>query len=147
MEKSIIVTPYIDILRELGLKITKEANVKLNEIGLNSQQGRMIGDIYENQDKGIIQKDLAEKYELKGASISSMLQGLEKKGYVQRIIPAENARQKNIYVLEKGANLVEEFNEIFSDVEAKLIKNLTKEEMEILKKLLAKIRNSLYELD
>mgnify|MGYP001559609126 CR=1 FL=1 len=147
MEKSIIATPYIDMLRNLGLKITKEANVKLNKIGLNAQQGRMIGYIYENQNKGIIQKDLAEKYQLKGASISSMLKGLEKKGYVERIIPAENARQKNIYVLEKGANLVEEFNEIFSDVEAKLVKNLTIEEMELLKKLLVKVRNGLYELD
>ena len=87
MEKSIIATPYIDMLRNLGLKITKEANVKLNKIGLNAQQGRMIGYIYENQNKGIIQKDLAEKYQLKGASISSMLKGLEKKGYVERIIP------------------------------------------------------------
>ena len=143
MGKLTILTPYSDLFREIGIKIKREADLRLSELGLNSQQGQMIGYIYENQDKGVIQKDLAEKYLRKGASITSMLQGLERKGYIERIIPTKDERQKNIYVLEKGANLVEEFNVIFSDVETKLTKNLTKEEADLFMKILIKVRNSL----
>jgi DNA-binding MarR family transcriptional regulator len=143
MGKSDNLTPYSDLFRVIAMKIKHEADLKLNEIGLNSQQGHMIGYIYENQDKGVIQKDLAERFNRKGASISSMLQGLEKKGFIERIRPEDNERQKNIYVLEKGANLVDEFNETFLNIEDKIIKSLTNEEVDLLNKLLVKVKNNL----
>ena len=106
-------TPYSDLIRSIGMKIRSMANTRLSELGLNAQQGQMMGYIFEHQDKGVIQKDLAEHFNRKGATITSMLQGLEKKGYIKRVIPEENERQKKIYLLKKGRDLVEEFNTIF----------------------------------
>ncbi|MDQ0192501.1 DNA-binding MarR family transcriptional regulator [Paenibacillus wynnii] len=52
----------------------------MNELGLNSQQGRMIGYIQENQDKGVIQKDLAEEFNRKGPALPVWSKVLRKKG-------------------------------------------------------------------
>ncbi|MNJ01282.1 transcriptional regulator SlyA [compost metagenome] len=72
-----------------------------------------------------------------------MLQGLEKKGYIKRVIPKENERQKKIYQLDKAAVLVEEFNEIFAEVEKSITDSLTAEEAETLMKLLLKVNSNL----
>ncbi|WP_186429744.1 MarR family winged helix-turn-helix transcriptional regulator [Clostridium sp. BSD9I1] len=135
--------PYSQLIRSIALKIKFSADKKVNKLGLNSQQGRMIGYIYEHQDSGIIQKDLADAFQRTGASTTSMLQGLEKKEYIERRIPKGNERQKNIYVLPKGVALIEDFNKSFAEVEKSITANLTGEEKDTLLALLIKVNNSL----
>ncbi|AIQ61668.1 MarR family winged helix-turn-helix transcriptional regulator [Paenibacillus borealis] len=140
MTEHVSLTPYSDLIRSIGMKIRSMANARLSELGLNAQQGQMMGYIFEHQDKGVIQKDLAEHFNRKGATITSMLQGLEKKGYIKRVIPEDNERQKKIYLLKKGSDLVEEFNTIFMEVEKSITQGLTEAESESLKKLLIKVK-------
>jgi DNA-binding MarR family transcriptional regulator len=128
------------------MKIRGMANAKLSELGLNAQQGQMMGYIFENQDKGVIQKDLALHFNRTGASITSMLQGLEKKGYIKRIIPEDNERQKKIFLLKKGTDLVEEFNGIFMEVEKSITQGLTEEEGETFMNLLIKVKMTMKRL-
>ncbi|WP_368489013.1 MarR family winged helix-turn-helix transcriptional regulator [Clostridium sp. BJN0013] len=136
-------SPYSDLIRNIALKIKFKSDENINKLGLNSQQGRMISYIYEHQDEGIIQKDLADVFQRRGASITSMLQGLERKGYIERSIPKDDERQKNIYVLEKGAELIEEFNRIFFQVEKSITENLTDDEKECFLSLLIKVNKNL----
>ncbi|MEH7095017.1 MarR family winged helix-turn-helix transcriptional regulator [Neobacillus vireti] len=136
-------TPYSNLFQSIGIKIKRRADESVQGLGLNAQQGRIIDYIYEHQDKGLIQKDLAETFNRRGASITSMLQGLEKKGYIERKIPAENERQKNIYVLPKGEELIDSFNHIFEKVEKEIVKSLTEEEKQTLIALLTKVNQSL----
>ncbi|WP_336784612.1 MarR family winged helix-turn-helix transcriptional regulator [Paenibacillus sp. MMO-177] len=132
-------TPFMDLFQIIGLKLKKRADESIKELGLSSQQGKVIDYIYENQDNQIIQKDLADRFHLRGASITSMLQGLEQKGFIERKIPANNERQKNIYVLPKAVELIEGFNESFQKVEDEIVQALNDEEKQILKKLLIRI--------
>ncbi|WML42428.1 MarR family transcriptional regulator [Neobacillus sp. PS3-40] len=136
-------TPFSDLFQMIGLKLKRTADEKVNDLGLNAQQGRMISYIYQHQDKELIQTDLAEVFQRRGASITSMLQGLEKKGYIERKIPVDNERQKNIYVLPKGIELIEAFDQAFGEVEKKVVQSLTEEEKQILKELLTKINRTL----
>ncbi|ERI89713.1 transcriptional regulator, MarR family [Clostridiales bacterium oral taxon 876 str. F0540] len=140
---SFLDNPYSDLIRSIGEKVKSLADQNINALGLNSQQGRMIGYIYEHQDSGIIQKDLAEVFQRKGASITSMLQGLEKKGYIERRISSDNERQKNIYVLPKGIALIEDFNKAFAEVEKSITSKLTEEEKNTLMSLLIKVNQNL----
>ncbi|MCY9661655.1 MarR family transcriptional regulator [Paenibacillus chondroitinus] len=132
-------TPYMDLFQIIGLKLKKRADESIKELGLSSQQGKVIDYIYENQKNQIIQKDLADRFHLRGASITSMLQGLEQKGFIERKIPANNERQKNIYVLPKAVELIEGFNDSFQKVEDEIVQALSDEEKIILKKLLIRI--------
>ncbi|WPC42599.1 MarR family winged helix-turn-helix transcriptional regulator [Clostridium sp. JS66] len=138
-----IQTPYSQLIRSIAIKMKLSSDEKVKKLGLNSQQGRMIGYIYEHQDSGIIQKDLARAFQRTEASITSMLQGLEKKGYIERRIPKENERQKHIYVLPKGAELIEDFNKSVVDTEENIIASLTEQEKETLLALLLKVDRNL----
>ncbi|AKN31931.1 MarR family transcriptional regulator [Clostridium carboxidivorans P7] len=138
-----IQTPYSQLIRSIAIKMKLSSDEKVKKLGLNSQQGRMIGYIYEHQDSGIIQKDLARVFQRTEASITSMLQGLEKKGYIERRIPKENERLKYIYVLPKGAELIEDFNKSVVEEEENIIASLTEQEKETLLALLLKVDRNL----
>ncbi|HBU82666.1 MAG TPA: MarR family transcriptional regulator [Paenibacillus sp.] len=136
-------TPYLDLFQIIGLKLKKRADESIKELGLNAQQGKVIDYICENQNKNIIQMDLADRFHLSRASITSMLQGLEQKGFIERKIPANNERQKNIYVLPKAVELIEDFQDSFQKVEEEIVQVLTDEEKQVLKKLLIKINETI----
>jgi len=136
-------TVYLDLFQIIGLKLKKRADESIKELGLNAQQGKMIRYIYENQENDLIQKDLADRFHLSGASITSMLQGLEQKGFIERKIPANNERQKNIYVLPKAIELIEAFSDSFQKVEDEIVQALTEEEKRILEGMLLKINERL----
>lgn len=138
-----IQTPYSHLIRSIAIKMKLSADKKVKKLGLNSQQGRMIDYIYEHQDSGIIQKDLAQAFQRTEASITSMLQGLEKKGYIERRTSKENERQKYIYVLPKGVELIEDFNKSVVEEEENIIACLTEQEKETLVALLLKVDRNL----
>lgn len=130
---------YSELFQKIGRKLMLKANEDISSLGLNGQQGRVIGYIAQHEEEGIIQKDLAEVFNRRGASITSMLQGLEKKGYIERKIQEGNERQKRLYVLPKGKELIGEFEVVFNKVEKDLINVLSDDEKETLLKLLTKI--------
>ena len=131
-----------NLLRSIMYKSRESMKDRTESLGVSPQQARMIAYIAQNEDKGLIQKDLAEVFQRRGASITSMLQGLEKKRYIERRIPADNERQKNIYVLPKGKAIVNETNEAFYAAEKELVKALDPEEVRALTELLRKIDRS-----
>lgn len=133
-------TPFSYLFRVIGIKLKNKADSTISELGLNAEQGRTIG--YISDHEGIIQKDLADFFNKRGASITSMLQGLERKGYIERRIPKDNEREKRVYVLPKGSELIDTFNTKFEEIENEIAASLSPEENETLKKLLTKINNN-----
>ena len=136
-------TIFTNLISTIARKLMFSSDKKINKLGLNAQQGRIIKYIYEHQDKGLIQRDLADTFGRTTASITSMLKGLEKKGYIRREIPSNNERQKNIYVEEKGVNLIETFDKMFIEIENDITNVLTDEEKEEYKNILIKVNNNL----
>lgn len=132
-----------NLLRSIMNKSRESMEQRVKDMDISPQQGRMISYIVQNEDKGLIQKDLAEVFQRRGASITSMLQGLEKKGCIERRIPENNERQKNIFVLPKGKALVDETNEAFYAAEKELVHALNEDEVQQLTELLRKIDRSL----
>lgn len=136
-------TPYSDLFQSIGLKIKRKADEKVNELGLNAQQGRIISYIHEHQEEGLIQKQLAQSFDRRDATMTSMLKGLEKNGYIERKIPADNERQKNLYVLPRGEQLIQDFEQLFHEVEHEIVQHLSEKEQETLMKLLLKVNRHL----
>ncbi len=133
--------PFSYLFRIIGIKLKNKADSNISDLGLNSQQGHTIAFI--NEHEGIIQKDLSEFFHKRDASITSMLQGLERKGYIERRIPKDNEREKRLYVLQKGKELIETFNKKFLEIEDEITDCLSEEEVETLKLLLNKINDNL----
>ena len=74
--------------------------------------------------------------ELKGPSVTSLLNSLEKNGFILRLATKEDGRARQIIVTEKGKQLVDEMEEVFEATEQKLLNGMTKTEKTELKRLL-----------
>lgn len=74
------------------------------------------------------------------ATVTNILKTLEKQAYIYREIPADNERQKKLYLTEKGQDLIKEIQQIFRDLENQITSSLEEEEQQQLKQLLKKIQ-------
>ncbi len=118
----------------IGQRMKQLLNERLLPYDITSQQSRIIGFVCSEQRQGkvIYQKDIEEAFELKGSSITSLLQGLERKGFITRRSDASDERRKFVTVLPKGEQLMSEFETAFREMDEKMVQGLTPEQQQVL---------------
>lgn len=103
---------------------------KLLPYDITNQQARLLGDL-DNQlkrDEEIVQKDLERSMNLRGSSITSLLQGLERKGFISRSTGNEDGRTKQVDITEKGRAVIEAVESSFLELEQLLVEGMSEEE-------------------
>ncbi|WP_054749785.1 MarR family winged helix-turn-helix transcriptional regulator [Lacticaseibacillus thailandensis] len=130
-----------DLLRQIMInqQHSLQDTLTLN-VGLTPQQTRTLNVI--QQQPGIIQRELADIFHRRSASISNLLQILERDGYIERKIPADSGRSKQIFITDKGKNAIQGFDQYFDDVENRMVANLTEKEQGQLITLLGKVASA-----
>ena len=88
---------------------------------------------------GTVQKDIAAACHIEQASLTSVLNGMEKKGLIVRKTRGENRRSLYVYLTEKGAELAERIATEFENIEKKALNGFSDEEKELLIKLLSEM--------
>lgn len=88
-----------------------------------------------DRDKEIFQKDIEEEFYINKATASKMLSLMEEKNLIERVPLENDGRLKKIVVLEKGESLKVVGKEIINNLENKLKKDITQEELDIFKKV------------
>lgn len=100
MDKDTLIGREVSIFaNRIHRAIGKEAA----KYGITDVQSRILGFIQHNADKrDIFQKDIEEHLDIRRSSVTSVLQLMEKNGYIKRISVSEDARLKKIILTEKG---------------------------------------------
>lgn len=107
--------------------------------GLTPHQARTVGYIEANESRGLIQRDIAEMSGTRPASVSSLLQGLEQDGWIERRVDPSDSRRKTLHVTDKGRDVVHRFEAgLWASVDTGLA-GLTDEENATLVSLLSKV--------
>ncbi len=129
---------YEFYLRNIVHAMKQRLDSKLIPYDITNQQARLLGYLDKQLKQGheIVQKDLERTIKLRGSSITSLLQGLERKGFIIRNTGSKDGRTKQIRITEKGNALIDEVETTFQDVETLLLKGMSDEEKEIYQKLL-----------
>ncbi len=139
-------TPISDLMRTIQLKMMGRGDAYSRALPLTMTQARTIGwiDYIETTEhRGVIQRELAEMSGTSAASVSSLIDGLEKAGYVERRPSADDARRKEIHVLPKAKGMTEGFQSLMEQTEKDLLSPLTPAERNTLLDLLTKINQKL----
>ena len=135
-------TPVSDLMRIIGLKMRARGDVFSRGLPLSLTQSRTIGYIdytEQTENRGVIQRELAEISGTTAASVSSLIDGLEKGGYVERRPSPDDARRKEIHLLPKAKGMTDEFGSLMEQTEVDLLSPLTRAERATLLELLTKI--------
>lgn len=91
---------------------------RLHSIDINQQQARLLK--YIGDHPGTIQKDVAAYLNRQSATVTNMLKTIEKRGYISRKIPANNERQKQLFLLPAGEETVARIRTIFLHLEGQI---------------------------
>jgi DNA-binding MarR family transcriptional regulator len=104
---------------------------------LSHEQAFVLG--YLVQNPGSIQRDIAAVSRTSAASVSSLLQGLERRELVERRSENGDERRKRVYATPAGAELVAGFDAVIAATDDMILAPLDHDERAALHALLTKI--------
>lgn len=108
-------------------------------------QMQILGYIIDSQSSEVYQRDLEEKIDLRRATISDVLQRMEKKGLITRKVNANDTRTKKILLTEKSRGFFMEATNRMNDLEKLATKDITEEELKTFSNVINKMIENMNE--
>lgn len=108
-------------------------------------QIQIIECILESKNQEINQKDLENILNLRRATISGVLQTMEKSGLIKRVTNENDIRTKKIILNEKTKEIFERKRKTIENTEKKIIKNISEEDLETFLKVLNTMKENIRE--
>lgn len=136
-------TSTLELVRWIGWAQRKGAEDFMRERELSFEQGFTLAHLIQNP--GSMQRDIAQVSRTTAASVSSLLQGLERRGLVERRFEDGDARSKRVFVTPAGAELVTGLENAMTAADEDILAPLDEAERETLHTLLVKITAALPE--
>ena len=96
---------------------------------------------------GRSQSELAQELEIKAATLTVMLNRMERNGLVRRESDARDQRVSRIFLTSKGETAVNKLRETLDLLEEESMRGLSEEERELLKSMLMRISRNLAAMD
>lgn len=122
--------------------IKKDCDNMLKEIDLTFSQFDVLMYLLNNQEKTHNQRDLEEEFMIKNSTVTGILDRLEAKGFVQRVISRTDARYKRIIVTDKSRKIEKMIHQNGDRIEERLTYGISSEEQKQLSRLLTKMLNN-----
>ena len=130
-------TSGLELVRWIGWAQRKAGEDWVRARELSQQQAFTLG--YLEANPGTIQRDIAKISRTSAASVSSLLQGLERRGLVERRTEDGDERSKRVYATPAGAELIAGFEAAMSAADETILAPLDEAERATLQALLTKI--------
>lgn len=136
--------PRIGIyLKQIDNLFDSICNKKLKKFDITHTQFKILKYLLENKEKEINQKDLEKHFNLSNPTVTGIINRLELKNFVMRIVDNTDSRFKKIKVCEKAIAIAPELEKTSDELEYALVKNMSKEEkrnaFELLEKILKNV--------
>lgn len=154
-ERLVPPTPPREVPKVIPAQIRCVDNLIMRRVGWQSKQlgvddmtpmhGWILGYLSRHQGEVIYQRDVEREFSITRSTVSSILQLMEKKGYIQRRGVPQDARLKQLVIAPAGLALLDKRHQVFRLTGAYLDGLLTAEENAELMRILAKLRAGLEE--
>lgn len=127
-------------IRQVGGRIS-ERIIKKHDMEINSAQGRIMFALW--QKDGVSINELAKKTQLKKSTLTSMLDRLERMGYIRRQRSKKDRRKILIKRTEKDRTMEKKYVEVSEEMTRLFYKGFSKSEIDRFEKDLERILNNL----
>jgi DNA-binding MarR family transcriptional regulator len=117
------------------------AHTLLDEVGLYRGQPPVLFILLEQD--GLTQRELAERLEITPATMTKMLQRMEKAGFIQRQPDAHDQRVSRVYLTQQGHDVHARLEEIWQQLNTENFEGFNEEEQVVLRSFLFRIRENL----
>ncbi len=132
---------FVDMWNLIEATSTEFFYDRLEAIGLHRGQPKMLRFLGEND--GCRQKDIADRFFLRAASVSGVLNTLEKQGLIERRQNPKSRRETLIYLTDHGKEKLVQVRKFYEDIDKQWFEDFSDEEYQNLMSLLGKLQKSL----
>ena len=130
---------FVDAWYGLDAASARHFYPKAARLGLTRGQPRMLRFLGEND--GCRQKDIAEKFYIRAASVSGILSTMEKEGLIERKVNPDSKRETLVYLTELGHEKRKEVMEMYRDLDQEVFAGFDDEDFNRLLELMGRIQD------
>ena len=136
-EPRLVLTSSLELVRWIGWAQRKVGEDWIRARELTHETAFVLG--YVARNPGAIQRDIAQVSRTSAASVTSLLQGLERRGLVERRTESGDERRKRVYATPAGTELIAGFDTAMAAADETILAPLDEAERASLHALLTKI--------
>lgn len=105
--------------------------------------GWIMGYLHYNEGRDIYQKTIESEFNIRRSTVTSILQLMEKKGYISRETVDEDARLKKIVLTPQGREIAVNTKKMIEEMERKLVEGIDPQELDTFYRVADKIKANL----
>lgn len=117
---------------------------RLKETGVYRSQHQILMMLADHSN--VSQKEIAERLYVSTATIAVSVKKLEKGGYITRVVDQEDNRMNKLCLTEKGKHTVKHSREFFHNVEERMFRDFSADDMAAIGQYLDRVYNNLSHL-
>lgn len=121
-------------VKQAFMTMRREMEASLRSSGMTLTQWRALGVLLRTP--GATHSDLVQRLEIEAPSVTSLVNGMERKGWVKRTRSTADARVKRLSLTAHGRRLIEQAGEAMGPIEQRMSAPLSAGERATLKRLL-----------
>ncbi len=115
--------------------------VGLDEVTL--MHGWIMGYLYHNQGKAVYQKTIESDFNIRRSTVTTILQLMEKKGYIKRSAVEGDARLKQISLTEQGRATAIKTKAMIDGMESSILEGIAPDKLEIFYEVAQKLMTNM----
>lgn len=119
------------------LMVQKALVSSVKDTGLTPGQPKVLDYLLHHD--GAIQKEIAVFCHIEPASLTTILNGMENKGYIERKTTQNNRRSLHVYLTETGKKYADRLNLEFARIESEALKGFNEADAQQLHDLLGRV--------
>lgn len=139
----------IKTIMDLACLMRRAMEQEVEEFKLSSIQSRILGFLWFKQQRHeqTFQKELESEFKIRKSSVTSVIQSLEKHGYIERRSVSTDARQKELVLTAEGFQIQMQVANRLEELEKRVNGWLSPEEREWWTRCVNKIETGLKEAE
>ncbi len=137
----------VRLIGKLSNEIAHSFNLTSEDNALTNKQRRVLHYIIaQTEHRHIFQRDIEMEFNIRRSSASNMLTNMEKAGFIRREGVNYDGRLKRITITEKGDMIKAEVLNDCKGMEARLVKNISAEDLDrcinVIKKMISNLKEN-----
>ncbi len=136
--------------KELGNitnRIRRYIDNETMKYGITHMQAMIIRFLKHSGDTPVFQKDIEKEFDIRRSSVTSVLQLMEKNGFITRTCGGNDARLKQIHLTDEGLTAWQKTKGVLHNMNEKLSECITIEEKELLFDIIGRLEACITELE
>lgn len=138
--------PLGPLIHRMDRIMFQKLNSRVRAEGLDEvtlMHGWIMRFLYMNRDKEICQRDIEHTFSIRRSSVTSIIQVMEKKGYIARESVSGDARLKRVMLTEKGIQSHLQVEHLIAELEGEQLQDITEEELDNFYLVMNKLKKNL----